>query len=324
MARSSEARHVAKLAIQLVEMVDDWAVVERPRQLVTHYEENRVPLTVVRWVAAEIVALKDSKTLALEPVLDELKKVAEATAKLREVCNDSMTRDAEYPEARREFEVAVGGLVIHGGIWAAMRGFLSLDHRAPIATIKAAKQARDECGEHAKQTKTILEKARQEARDLFTKEGADLFAEEFEGYAVDQRRASDRWLGGAIGLFVLTILVALVFLLLPWPAALEDLLGPNNLGKLTGKIAILSLLTYATTWCGRMSQVLRHAATVNEHRANSAKALLAFRKGASDEETKNRILAEATKAVFQNIQTGYLGKVEGPPGAALLGGQPTK
>ena len=327
MARSPEARQVWRLAEQIIDSVDSWAIVEHPRTLVGYYEENRIPLTMARWVAAEITALKKANAVALKATAVVLKKVVEAIANLRETCNDSVARGAEYPEARREFEKAVGELAVHGGIWAAMRGFLASDHGAPIATIEAAKKARDECIGHAEETKTVLETARQEARDLFTKEGADLFAEEFKSYAEDQRQASSRWLLGAIAFFGLTFLAA-VFLLLPVQTSLSlptgDLLKIENLGQLVGRIAIISLATYATTWSARMSQVLRHAATVNEHRANSARALLAFRKGASDDGTRDQILAEATKAVFQNIQTGYLGRVEGPPVGSLLSGPPTK
>lgn len=321
-----------KLAEDLIDAIDGWARAEQPSVLSVYYEENRVPFAAARWVASEIVRLKNTRAVALEQTEAVLRGTLEATNRLREACEAQAPRDV-YPGARLKFEVAVGRLVVHGGIWAGMRGFLAFDHGAPIATVQAAKEAQAECADHAKQTKAVLDRARREAKDLFTKEGANLFAEEFESYAKEQRRASTYWLCGAGALFVFTLAAAFHLLLpesldwLQWMTA--EVNEPNaaggptfdlsGVGELTGRIAIVSLSTYATTWCARMSQVLRHAATVNEHRANSAKAILAFRKGASDDETKNQILVEATKAVFQNIQTGYLGKVEGPPGAALLG-----
>ena len=80
------------------------------------------------------------------------------------------------------------------------------------------------------------------------------------------------------------------------------------LQPLAGKVFLLSLLTYATTWCGRMSLANRHSASVNRHRANSATTVKAFRESGTDDATKDAIALEAARAVFENVQTGYLTK----------------
>jgi len=334
MPKPNVASKAAAVAERFVETIDDWAETRHPQMLASYYDENRATFSAARRTASEIVVLKATEVVVPKTIAESLEAAMEATVELRQVCEGKL-RAPEYPEARRLFEIAVGRFVVHGGNWAAMRGFVAFNEDAPVAAIEAARKARKECREHAEQTKTILADARKEAKDLFIREGAGLFAGEFENYAKEQKTASKSWLRWAVWLFALTVLAA-GFLLLPGALGIESLLAwlrngsdgngseglaARNFGQLTGRIAIVTLLTYATTWCARMSQVLRHAATVNQHRANSAKALLAFRKGTADAETKNRILTEATKAVFQNIQTGYLGKVEGPPGAALLGRQ---
>ncbi len=51
--------------------------------------------------------------------------------------------------------------------------------------------------------------------------------------------------------------------------------------------------------------------TLNRHRALSLRTLKAFSAAASDDQTKNAVLLEATRAVFSAGQTGYLDSAGG-------------
>lgn len=76
--------------------------------------------------------------------------------------------------------------------------------------------------------------------------------------------------------------------------------------KLSTKLFILALLITATVWCGRNYKALRHLATINRHRSLSIRTLQAFAHAATDNQAKDAVLMEATRAVFGNVPTGFI------------------
>ncbi len=66
------------------------------------------------------------------------------------------------------------------------------------------------------------------------------------------------------------------------------------------------MLITATTWSAKNYRSLKHLGFVNRHRALSLRTLQAFTAAASDEQSKDAVLVEATKAVFNAGATGYL------------------
>jgi len=80
------------------------------------------------------------------------------------------------------------------------------------------------------------------------------------------------------------------------------------------KIFIFSILLSAAVWCGKTYRAYRHNAVVNRHRQNALATFEAFAKAASDVETKNAVLLQATQCIFSPQQTGY---VSGEPESAL-------
>jgi hypothetical protein len=59
-------------------------------------------------------------------------------------------------------------------------------------------------------------------------------------------------------------------------------------------------------WTGRIYRAYKHNAVVNRHRANALATFEAFAKAASDMETKNAVLLQATQCIFAPQQTGYV------------------
>jgi hypothetical protein len=76
--------------------------------------------------------------------------------------------------------------------------------------------------------------------------------------------------------------------------------------KVASKVVILSILLTATLWCGRVYKALMHQSAMNRHRALSLQTFQAFTAAASDLQTKDAVLLEATRAIFAPCATGYV------------------
>jgi len=149
------------------------------------------------------------------------------------------------------------------------------------------------------------------ARTASVAAGAAVFTKDFEDESIKLGDKSKDWLISSIVCLFLTIGAALFM----WKYALTTVgLAPTQLVQVViAKIIILSMLITATSWCAGIYKALRHLASVNRHRALSLRTLKAFSASASDEQTKNAVLLEATRAVFSSGSTGYLdGKDPGP------------
>lgn len=71
------------------------------------------------------------------------------------------------------------------------------------------------------------------------------------------------------------------------------------------KLLLFSALSYAVVWCGRLYRAQWHNYVVNKHRQNALSTFEAFVKAASDEQTKNAVLMQATHCIFSPQVTGF-------------------
>jgi hypothetical protein len=149
-----------------------------------------------------------------------------------------------------------------------------------------------------------IKKVSAEARAAAAKAGAAHFTTDFEEEVKTNRKSAGRWLI-ATGVFAgLTILIALFSLMV----ALNNpnLTTSQLLQILVAKVIVLSVLFTATIWCGRLYKASLHQAATNRHRALSLMTFTAFSAAASDEQTRNAVLLETTRAIFGSSSTGYL------------------
>lgn len=73
-----------------------------------------------------------------------------------------------------------------------------------------------------------------------------------------------------------------------------------------GKFVILSILTFATTWCAKNYSSHRHNYVINIHRHNALNTFETFASAAdSDNQVKNAVLLQATQTIFQHQSSGY-------------------
>jgi len=95
--------------------------------------------------------------------------------------------------------------------------------------------------------------------------------------------------------------------------------GAQSLQLAVAKIILFSVLYFALIWVGRNYRAHRHNYIVNKHRQNALGTFEAFVKAATDEQTKNAVLLQATQSIFAPQVSGYLGKEsEGHPSSQVL------
>ena len=143
-------------------------------------------------------------------------------------------------------------------------------------------------------------------REASASAGAAVFTKDFENESDAQEKSSHKWLiTTGIGA-LLTMIVALAMWLHAESSAAASLSSSQVIQTVAAKLVILTMFVTGTMWCGRQYKALKHLATLNRHRSLSLRTLKAFSAAASDEQTKNAVLIEVTRAVFQANQTGYL------------------
>lgn len=163
------------------------------------------------------------------------------------------------------------------------------------------------------QTKTDIDKDKAEidriiiaTREASASAGAAVFTKDFENESDAQEKSAGKWLGATGSGVLLTVIVAVVMWVHAESSAAAGLSSSQVIQTVAAKLVILTMFVTGTMWCGRQYKALKHLATLNRHRSLSLRTLKAFSAAASDEQTKNAVLIEVTRAVFQANQTGYL------------------
>jgi len=86
------------------------------------------------------------------------------------------------------------------------------------------------------------------------------------------------------------------------------------------KAVFLAIGFYATTAAVRMYRAQLHLAVVNRHRETSLQTFQAFVKATEDLDTKNKVLLEATHAIFGQVPTGMVESGDGSGVVEVLDG----
>ena len=145
---------------------------------------------------------------------------------------------------------------------------------------------------------TIITKAREASAAA----GAAVFTKDFAREADKCADSAKTWLKATVGLALCAIILGLIFVFLPQ----SGLDSGQLVQRLIGKFAILGFFITGTLWCGRIYKALMHQSAINRHRSLSIQTLQAFANAAADNQAKDAVLLEVTRAVFGSTQTGYI------------------
>lgn len=80
----------------------------------------------------------------------------------------------------------------------------------------------------------------------------------------------------------------------------------QSLQLAVSKLVLFSLLYYGIVWSSRMYRSQWHNHVVNKHRQNALSTFETFVKAASDDQTKNAVLLQATHCIFAPQATGFV------------------
>jgi hypothetical protein len=140
------------------------------------------------------------------------------------------------------------------------------------------------------------------AREASTGAGAAVFTHDFDKEATKLSGQADKWLIATASLGLATLIVAV----LTWFWTQQGLDVGQIWQKVASKFIVLSILLTATLWCGKVYKALMHQSAMNRHRALSLQTFQAFTAAASDIQTKDAVLLEATRSIFTQGITGYV------------------
>ena len=174
-------------------------------------------------------------------------------------------------------------------------------------SMQKTKEADERMDKMLSDAKTKMDKINEiitKARETSAKEGAAVFTKDFEKVANEMEKSAKNWLRTTIGVAFATVVVALGM----WFWTESGLDQGQIFQKIGTKMVVLAMLLTGTIWCGRNYRALKHLATINNHRAISILTLQAFSNAAAQTQTKDAVLMEATRAVFGNVPTGFIGQ----------------
>lgn len=161
-----------------------------------------------------------------------------------------------------------------------------------------AEAAKNDAEKKAKEIDEIIVKAREASAAA----GAAVFTQDFRHESDVLERRAGPWLKAAGGCAIATFVIA--FATWFWtPSGLDN---GQIIQKIASKVIALSVLATATIWCGRMYKALRHQAVTNRHRSLALQTFQAFSAAATDNQTKNAVLLEATRSIFALQSTGFV------------------
>lgn len=283
----------------------DWRLIEETKsgRPTTDYL-----LRLSGWLAEQVVhangfVLKEN-TSELSRAFANVAGLVEPIATFQKRAASDDTYNQYYDAVRRRTDRLLQGL----GIWAVSHAAQRVD-RTPHTLIEQRRVSESllkEIEENAVASRNAVDMARNDAVTY----SMEAFGRMFKDDAASYRARARGWLAAGT---VTLLLAAGTAVWIICAAADRPAADWSWVQTLTGKAFILSLLTYATTWCGRMALACDHNASVNRHRENSIGTVRAFRESGTDDATKDAIVMEAARAVFENVQTGYLGKSADSP-----------
>lgn len=231
---------------------------------------------------------------------------------LNQIGTFSLTQGGNPTDVRNSLSNAVrdraNELVNVSYTWIAYLGYKQGDVQKGIAELTNAISVARKQVDDAVATSTLklgeIDKIVVAAREASANAGVAHFTGDFATEAGRLDTLSVVWLKATAALVVVAVTVAVGSF---WHAIFVE---PKSqfqfiqfgLAKLLFFIVVLS----AAVWCGRMYKALSHQATVNRHRANSIKTFQAFNAAASDDQTRNAVLMETTRAIFANVPSGLL------------------
>ena len=190
--------------------------------------------------------------------------------------------------------------------YAVRRGtdFDALEREAR-GTLTLQKQLAEEFRNEKDKILVEMQGALQRVRQAAAEAGVAQHAIHFKDEAEFHKRHSLYWLIATIFFGILTIYYAL-FSLGPDLSNLSDATFPEVIELIIPRLIVIIVLSFGLVWSTRNFSASRHNFVVNRHRQNALSSFETFVKGASDPQTKDAVLLQATQSIFVPQDSGFV------------------
>lgn len=148
-------------------------------------------------------------------------------------------------------------------------------------------------------------------REAAAEAGVAQHAIHFKEEAEFHKKQSLYWLFATIASGIITILYA-VYSLAPDLTSVGEISVAHAIELIVPRFVVILVLTFGLVWCARNFGASRHNFVVNRHRQNALSSFETFVKGASELQTKDAVLLQATQSIFTPQDSGFV-KGEGVP-----------
>lgn len=147
------------------------------------------------------------------------------------------------------------------------------------------------------------ERALAAVKEQAAEAGVSTNAQIFIGDAQKHHDDAQSWLKATIWMVVVTLVVAVAFLIAAFVYHPADLAA--TIQYVLAKLLVLSILLFSVFLCARNYKSQKHNEILNKHRANALMTFRAFVEGTADPRVKDAILLQAAQAAFSGRPTGF-------------------
>jgi hypothetical protein len=151
------------------------------------------------------------------------------------------------------------------------------------------------------EAQTTLEQVRRAAAEVGVAQHAVHFKQEAAGHLAQ----SKSWLKATGGLAAITLVLS-IWTVYYYATTAVSMTTTQSLQLAVAKVILFSLLYFGMVWSARMYRSQWHNHVINKHRQNALSTFETFVKAASDDQTKNAVLIQATHCIFSPQATGFV------------------
>lgn len=161
----------------------------------------------------------------------------------------------------------------------------------------------------------ILDAAKKAAHEV----GITQHTVNFEEASKKYQTLSKYWMCSIISTGIIIILLSLYIFNLPIEIEANDPYASYRfIQAAVARFTALFTLILLLFWEVRNYNAAQHNYTINQNKQNALSTFETFVSAARDEETKNAVLMQTTKAIFSNLPSGYLKNESGDDGSSQI------
>lgn len=263
-----------------------------------------------------VAAIREMRTIHFSDIPPEAATRLEENARLLSLrIDEALSISAgNLTTPKQEAGTILGIMEIYDNVFD-LRAILISSSLYTSFDIPAAIQEVQQGQEEIKRTKADAEAITAELREMVKKSGVVAQEQRFLEEAKEHKEEADSWLWASILLGIVSGLAGFLFLYYPFES---DATNGRIAFHLLGRFAIFSALLVLLVWTLRTHGAHRHNYVVNRHRANALATYPLFVEAVDkeDKETRQAILLQATQAIFDPQQSGFLHKPIDTSGAS--------